>query len=156
MTPELLAIKRASGELVKGVGGLEAAAGFCRVGKSTLSDAASVNKPGCFLTVDVVQDLEPLARERSGWPHVTRALAAGMGFALVQLPEALPDAGDLLRLLAEQSKEAGDVANSVCVALADGKVEPHEARHTRQQIRELITVAVAMDAMMGRIMGERQ
>ena len=38
MTPELIDLERATAETIKGVGGLEAAAGFCRVGKSVLGD----------------------------------------------------------------------------------------------------------------------
>lgn len=70
MTPDTLALKRATAETIKGVGGLEAAADFCRVGKSVLSDNQSPNRADSFIAIDVVADLEPLARERAGWPHV--------------------------------------------------------------------------------------
>ena len=56
MTPELLDLKRATHETIKGVGGLEAAASFCRLGKSVLGDNQSVNKPESFMAIDVVAD----------------------------------------------------------------------------------------------------
>ena len=155
MTPEKLALKRATAEMIKGVGGLEAAAGFCRVGKSVLACNGSVNEPDSFVALDVVADLEPLARGRDGWPHVARALAAQSGFALVRLPDALPDAGGLLHLVAKQAKEGGDIASSICAALADGQVDAVEARAARREVADLIQVMVAMDAALAAIEGTR-
>jgi hypothetical protein len=154
-TPEKLALKRATGEMIRGVGGLEAAAGFCRVGKSVLGCNQSPNEPDSFVALDVLADLEPLARGREGWPHVTRALAAQQGFALVKLPDALPEAGDLLHLVARQAREGGAIASAICAALADGKVDADEARAARKQVADLIDVAVAMDAALAAIEGKR-
>ena len=150
LAPEKLALKRAGADMVKGVGGFEAAAMFCRVGKSVLSEQCRPESDG-FLSIDVVMDLEPLAAGRAGWPHVTRLMAAHQVFALVKLPNAPPEGSDLLLLLARQSKEAGDVASAICEALADQCVEPREARAVREQVRELIDVAVAMDAALAAI-----
>ena len=154
MTPEQISLKRATGEMIKGCGGLEAAAAFCRVGKTVLGDNASTSRSDSFVAIDVVQDLEPLARARDGWPHVTRALAAAMGFALVQLPDAIPQGRDLLLWLAKLSKEHGDVAHSVCAALADHRVEGSEATAIRRQLREQIEVAVQLDAVLAAIEAE--
>ncbi len=148
MTPEKLNLKRATGEMLKGVGGLEAAAGFCRVGKSALGDNQSVNKPESFVALDVIADLEPLARDRDGWPHVTRALAATMGFVLVKLPEALASNADMLTLVGRHAKESADVSQSVCMALSDGSVSRREAGNIRTEIRHQMEVLAAMDAAM--------
>ncbi|WP_010218870.1 phage regulatory CII family protein [Sphingomonas sp. PAMC 26621] len=156
MTPERIAIKLATAELIKGCGGLEASAGFCRVGKTVLGDNQSVNRPDSFVAIDVVQDLEPLARDREGWPHITRALAAGLGFALVRLPECTPSGTDLLMLLARLSKEGGDIASEICKALADQVVNPAEARAIRKQLREQIEVAVQLDAALASIEGNQE
>lgn len=154
MTPERINLKRATADLIKGCGGLEAAAGFCRVGKSVLGDNQSVNRPDSFIAIDVVQDLEPLARARDGWPHVTRALASQLGFALVKLPDAVPGGTDLLLLLARLSKEGGDIAAAICAAVADHVVTPAEARDVRRQVREQIEVAVQLDAVLAAIEAE--
>lgn len=149
MKPEQIALKQAFAETIKGVGGLEAAAGFCRVGKSVLGDNQSVNRADSFPAIDVVMDLEPLARERTGWPHVLRAMARQMGFALFALPEAAPAGADLLSLLAEQSREHGDIAGSICAGLSatsegGSKLTDAEARRIAAEIHESIHVAVAM------------
>lgn len=151
MTPEKLNLKRATGEMLKGVGGLEAAAGFCRVGKSALGDNQSVNKPESFVALDVIADLEPLARDRDGWPHVTRALAATMGFVLVKLPDAPASNADMLTLVGRHAKESADVSQSVCMALSDGSVSRREAGNIRTEIRHQMEVLAAMDAAMALI-----
>ena len=154
MTPEKLALKRATQEVIRGVGGLEAAAGFCRVGKSALSDAQSVNKPDCFVALDVVADLEPLARGRDDWPQITRLLAQLHGFALVKLPDALPACADVLHLVARQARHGGELAEAICEALRDGHISEGEARTARALNREQIENAVAMDAVLAAIAGE--
>ncbi len=151
MTPEKLNLKRATGEMIKGVGGLEAAAEFCRVGKSALGDNQSVNKPESFVALDVIADLEPLARDRDGWPHVTRALAGTMGFVLVKLPDAPASNADMLTLVGRHAKESADVSQSVCVALSDGTVSRREAGNIRTEIRHQMEVLAAMDAAMALI-----
>lgn len=151
MTPEKLNLKRATADMLKGVGGLEAAAGFCRVGKSILGDNQSINKPDSFVALDVISDLEPLARDRDGWPHVTRALAATMGFVLVKLPDAPATNSDILTLLGKQAKESGDISQAVCAALADGVVRRSEAANIRAEVRQQMEILAAMDAELAAI-----
>lgn len=151
MTPDTLALKAATAEMIKGVGGLEAAAGFCRVGKSVLGDNQSINRADSFVALDVVAALEPLARERSGWPHVTRALCQRMGGVFVAVPEAMPAGGVLLELLGQQAKENADVSQSVCAALSDGVVDAKDATAIRTEIWQAIERLVAMDALLKQI-----
>ncbi len=154
MTPEKLHLKRATHETVRGVGGVEAAAGFCRLGKSQLANtyAEGDRHAECFMPLDVLAALEPLARGRDGWPHVTRALAASMGFALVRLPEALPSNGELLKLAAAQARDGGRITHAICEALADdGRVDAREARGVRPQVRDAIEILVALDASLAAI-----
>ena len=155
MTPESLMLKRATAEMVKGVGGVEAAAEFCRVGKSVLGDNQNINKPDSFVAIDVVACLEPLARERSGWPHVTRALCQRMGGVFVPLPEAMPTGADLMALMARKAKESGDLTAAICAAYADGKLEGHELRSIRGELDQLIEIVVAMREMTLTMEGER-
>lgn len=151
MTPEMIALKRATGEMIRGVGGLEVAAQYCRVGKSALSDNQSLNKTESFVAIDVVAALEPLARERDGWPHVTRALAEDMGFLLFKRPDAIPETADLLTLVGKLSHRNGEVAGEVCTALADGKVDRSEARLCRARIAIQMAVALELDAALAAI-----
>lgn len=151
MTPEKLDLKRATQEMIRGVGGLEAAAGFCRVGKSVLGDNQSISKPESFVALDVVEDLEPLARDRDGWPHVTRAMCRHMGGVFVAIPEGRATGADLMGMLARKVKEGADVSSSLCEALRDGEVKPEEARKVRGEIMELMELLAAMDAELAAI-----
>ncbi|MBQ1480650.1 MAG: hypothetical protein IIZ30_11490 [Sphingomonas sp.] len=146
MTPEQLKLKQATGEMIKGVGGVETAATFCRVGKSTLSDAQNWRRPDVFVALDVVFDLEPLARDRSGWPHVTRALCTAMGGVFVPLPDAQATRADLLALLATKARESSELtAAFIACCTADDSDPVARAAAARRAIKELDdVVAVAM------------
>lgn len=151
-TPEKLALKRAAGEVVRGVGGIEAAALHCRVGKSALSDYARPENDS-FMPVDVLADLEPLARERAGWPHLTRELAAQQGFALVELPSAPASDGDHLRQLACLMREGGDVAGALHRAMADGRLCAQDRAECRRELWDVIECAVAFHAQLAEAEG---
>lgn len=151
MKPELLFLKAATAETIKGVGGLEAAAGFCRVGKSVLGECQSINHPERFIAVDVIADLEPLARDREGWPHVTRALCTLMGGTFVGLPEAAITRIDLLGSLARLSQENADISTKLCAALADGVCQPAEASKVRDEVAQGQAVLAALDAQLAAI-----
>lgn len=154
MTPEQLDLKRATAETIKGVGGLEAAASFCRVGKSTLGDNQSVNHEDSFIALDVIADLEPLARERSGWPHVTRALCRRMGGVFVRQPEVQASGADLLQLLGAHAQESADVSRAICEAVADGKVCATDARRIRVEVAQAMELLALVDAELSIIEGE--
>lgn len=151
MTPEKIDLKRATQEMIKGVGGLEAAAGFCRVGKSVLGDNQSVSKDESYIALDVIADLEPLARDRDGWPHVTRALCRQMGGVFVAVPEGRATGANLMGMLARKVQEGADVSSALCEALRDGVVVPAEARKVRGEIKDLMELLAAMDAELAAI-----
>lgn len=151
MTPDDLALKRATGEMIKGVGGVEASAEWCRVGKSVLSDNQSPNKPDSFAAIDVVAALEPLARARDGWPHVTQALCQRMGGVFVPVPEVPPGRRDLCALLGEQAKESSDLTRALAKALGDGRVDPHETAEPRREAWQLMQVAATIVAALDAI-----
>ena len=153
MTPEKLALKRATREMIKGVGGLEAAAPYCRVGKSALGEYQSDHKSDCFVTLDVIADLEPLARARDGWPHVTQALCATMGGVFVAVPESAASSGDLLDMMATLSGEFNDTTRAVCSGLADGKFCSADADKLERELDDVIRVAVGMRALARSIHG---
>jgi hypothetical protein len=154
MKPERISLKLATGEMIKGLGGLEAAAGFCRVGKSVLHEAQSLNCPERFVAIDVIADLEPLAREREGWPHVTRALCHQMGGVFVPVSAGMPSRADLIGSVGRLAKEAADVTQEICSALEDGKVEAREVASARVQIEEAMAVLATLDRQLAAMTGE--
>lgn len=153
LTPEHRALKAAFGQTVKGVGGFEAAAEFCRVGKTVLNDQASQNSDR-FPAIDVIADLEPLARDRAGWPHVTRALCTAMGGAFVLLPEGRPDTGDVHSALGRVVKEHGEAVATVIDGFADRKAMPDELERALKELREMIEAGVQLDALLARMLME--
>lgn len=149
MTPDTLALKSVTAEMIKGLGGVEAAAGFCRVGKSALSDNQSVNKPDSFVALDVVASLEPLTRERSGWPHVTQELCRRMGgvFVAVSEPDTCRNPDQLATMLARLSSEMNDTTGAVCRSLGDGRLSSDERVAIEAELDDVIRVAVEMRAI---------
>ena len=156
MKPEKIIYKRATAEIIKGVGGLEAASGFCRVGKSVLGDNQSINKPDSFIAIDVLADLEPLARDREGWPHVTRILCAANGGAFVKLPEPGIADGDIHQCAAKHAKEANEVTSRLFEALGSGRITAKKVRDHElvREAREAVEASVQLLAMLEEIAGE--
>ncbi|WP_267396973.1 MULTISPECIES: hypothetical protein [unclassified Sphingomonas] len=78
------------GELVAMAGGLEAAEGFCRVGKSTLARYYSLAPADaeCFAPIDVVRDLERLVGEAPVTSHL--CVEAGHRYRCRRLRNAAP------------------------------------------------------------------
>ncbi|WP_342248636.1 hypothetical protein [Sphingomonas sp. OTU376] len=154
MKPERISLKVATAEMIKGVGGLEAAAGFCRVGKSVLGEAQSISCPDRYVAIDVVADLEPLARDREGWPHVTRALCLAMGGVFVALPSTPPGREDLIGSVGRLAGEAADVTQAICGMVADEKNERHEIAAARVQVAEAMAVLAALDRQLQAMAGD--
>ncbi|MDX3885569.1 MAG: hypothetical protein QHC65_14200 [Sphingomonas sp.] len=154
LTPEKLALKRASAEVVKGVGGYEAAAGFCRLGKTRLGQVCSTAHPDEFMPLDVLLDLEPLAKDRPGWPHVTRMLAKAQGFELFREPEVEPELGDWHEQMGELAEHSGAITSGLCAALkTDRRVTPNEVTEFGliEQVDALIADAVKLRAMLRQV-----
>jgi len=156
LTPDKIALKRATGEMILGVGGVEAAASFCRVGKSKLSENQGPQNEDSFVALDVVADLEPLARSRPGWPHVTRQLCRTMGGAFVELPDAKLVGRDLPGCAALHAKEASEVTARLFEATRGGPltaalIDSHELE---REAREAVEASVQLLAMIQAIKGE--
>lgn len=139
------------GELVGRIGGLEAAASFCRVGKSTLARYASIVQADaeCFAPVDVVRDLEALAGE----PIVTATLCGMAAGVFVTVPNTPAGTGDLLATMSALSGEFNDTTRVVCAGLADGKFCPVDAAKLERELDDVIRVAVGMRALARSIHG---
>lgn len=155
MTPERILLKRATTDMVKGVGGVEAAAAFTRVGKTMLADYGSLNRTDCFAPIDIVADLEPLARERSGWPHVTQALCRTMGGVFVALPDVAITGGDLFEQHAELAEQASDVTRAICAGMKDGKWDPEDGVELEKHCDDLLDVVIRLRALARHTQGDR-
>jgi hypothetical protein len=116
-----------------------------------LGDNQSVSKDESYIALDVIADLEPLARDRDGWPHVTRALCRQMGGVFVAVPEGRATGANLMGMLARKVQEGADVSSALCEALRDGVVVPAEARKVRGEIKDLMELLAAMDAELAAI-----
>ncbi len=145
-------LKERTGELVAAVGGLEAAASYCRVSKTQLARYASLTPSDAdyFAPIDVVRCLETAA----GDPIVTEHMASEAGGVFVAVPDAPIGSVDLLRLLAAQSKESSDLTAAICAGLADGKLDSAEARKAMEEAEQLARVAMQMRAELAHIVGE--
>lgn len=136
--PRLLAMKRAFRRLVDSVGGVEAAATYCRWSKSQLSDAGNPNTP-TFAPVDVIADLEEISRDG---PLVSAQMARCAGHVLVPVPDGAASSADYLQVIARIMKENGDVAGVIAAAVADGDVCARDRALALPEVNELL-VAVA-------------
>ncbi|WP_428968061.1 phage regulatory CII family protein [Sphingomonas sp. Xoc002] len=145
------ALKRATDDMLSSLGGQTKAAPFTRVGQSTLSTYASRNNPDAFAPIDVIADLEPLTREFPDYPAVTRALCAINGGVFVPLPDVPTSDADLLTMMGRLSKEAGDVTQEICAALSDGRIDRVEQAKIRREVRHLLEIAVALDAIVANV-----
>lgn len=145
-------IKRACRELVKSVGTQSEAAdilGMKKDGQRRISELVSANCPDS-LTLFQAIELEEEARGAEDWPQITRAMARHHDFELLPLASALPGLVDWHRGMAEVSKEAGEVVQKICNALAnDGQVTPREIRDNSiiEEIEEAIAKLVNLRAI---------
>lgn len=132
------ALKTFTRQLIHAVGGLDAAASCCRVGRSSLStyqDHASDQ----FMPVDVVLALEQVA----GQPILTGAMARLQGFSLA-LPEAA--APDVALAVAAVARHAGEASARFLEANADGRIDHQERGELLRAAEQLSQSADAMKA----------
>ena len=145
-------VKASTKALIRAAGGLEACQEATGKSTSTLSRYQSINDEA-FAPIDVVVTLEGITHGHAGHPPVTRLLADLAGYALFRKPQVDVHGHDLLELLAGQSRMAGGIASGICTALADGKVDAHEASPVRANIADLIQYLLTMDAALAEIEG---
>lgn len=141
------ALKTATHALVREVGGVDAAAAASRVGRSMLSDYGHPQKPGMFMPIDVVLDLEAALRR----PVVTQQLALAQGFDLVPVEAA--ESGLVPSALAQLGREISALFGETAAAIDDGRLTDAEcqALETRgaEARRALCALMAALAAMRG-------
>ena len=136
---------RAAERLIAAVGGVAPASEYCGKSDGQLSKYSRFNYAES-MPIAVVEELEAVTHGKQDHPHVTRYLASKAGYTLFKKPEIKATGADMLRLVADQSKEGGDIASAICHALADGKIEADEIPAIRKEVADLIRLAVTMDA----------
>jgi hypothetical protein len=118
MPPRDQALKRATQQLVQAAGGCEVAAGLCRLGKSQLAAAGSINEPDRWLPVDVLRDLVAVTQGHGGALALLRFLAAEAGHVLV--PANGQAAIDPVAAIQDFSREAAELVGVLALHAAGG------------------------------------
>lgn len=120
MPPADQALKRAAAQLVTAAGGCDAAAGFCRVGKSQLAAFGSITEPDRFMPVDVLRDLVAVTHGHAGQLALLGLLAADAGCVLVPVQADAARGLDALAAIAEISKEVAELVAALAGHVAGG------------------------------------
>jgi hypothetical protein len=146
--------KAVTKELVRAVGGVEAAEAYCRPDFRRLSEYGRPDLDA-FIPLDAIMDLQDVAHGRPDHPQLTRFLAKRDGYALVKLPDAgRVLAESLVGALADASKEHSDVANGLLEALRNGEVSADQAAKLQTECIESAEAAMRLHALLGQVIGE--
>lgn len=157
LSPDKQGLKNATGDLVRAVGGQEACPPFARHRRhQTYSDIANVEKPDCFISGDVIMDLERVTRGKPGYPIVTAYLCRMAGGVFVKTPTAIPDEASFLDVLTKLTVEYGDLSTGLMAALRDRKVTAEEVRAGKllDACDDLATIAMQIRALLERVEAE--
>ncbi|AJP72283.1 phage regulatory CII family protein [Sphingomonas hengshuiensis] len=145
MTPALRHLKHRTRMLIEAVGGLDAAATYTRIGKSDLQRCYSFEHPDRFLAIDVAVDLERVAADREGAPHLIGAVCDMIGGAFAALPAGVPCDGDLIGSVGSVAREAADVTQAICAAIADGPMSEARIDAIRIEIAQAHAALAVVD-----------
>lgn len=140
-------------QLIRSVGGVEAAERACGKSKSLFSAYQSPNDARSIPLRDI-ETLENLSRGEIGHPHVAHHLARLAGYELVKLPETSASGSDILALLSAAARAKGEADNSVLTALASGQVTKGKAIALIPMLRTNVEIAMQMIAELEAIAGE--
>lgn len=108
-------LKSAFRKILDDVGGIDALAGFTRVGRSQLESYSNRFTPK-FVPADVLLDAETIGQT----PHVTTAIARAQGYELVRIEARGADR--LAIELARIGRDVGDLFANATTLLGGGKV----------------------------------
>jgi len=153
MTPaRQRALKERFRDLVETVGGVDAASGFCRPGKTALAQYYSLSPADAdrFAPIDVIVCLEAVAGE----PIVTRYLAAEASALVVPIAAQAASCADLFRLMGEKCRESADLNEHLLTSLADHDFNEREAAEAVRKMDDLLRVAATMRAVFAQRAGE--
>lgn len=147
-TPEDQAGKAAAAKLVRAVGGMEAAEGYCRSNMRRLSEYGRPDND-CFMPMDVIADLEAVSHGTVGHPIVTRYLAARAGYVLVARPSLdLVAIGNLHVACAAHAKEHGEATARVVGLLGGEAITAAQIDEAVIEVDQGIEEAVRLRALL--------
>lgn len=149
MGAEGLQLKRASELLVKSLGGIEAVAALVGKGSSTVGRWVNRNDADSWINLRDLREAEANAPE----PLVTMALCRMLGGVFVPHVCHGADEGTLAGLVMQLSKELGDVAGSIAMALADGEVSAAEAERGLRELDDMARVQAQLRGVLESIRG---
>ncbi len=144
MTPHERQAKVAFVLLVEVLGGLEAAAGVARRGRSVLQEYGSLHHPERFAPLDVVMRLEAVA----GQPLVTEVLARAAGFGLAG--DDAEAEGCEIAALRGAVRTAADFQAEAFDAAADGQVDDAEGHRLERVMDRMRRAMGAVSAVLRR------
>lgn len=150
MEREGIQLKRATELLTEAAGGAKQAAGICGRGLSTVYRWADRNAPNDFISLRDLRELEANAKQ----PLVTMTLCRMAGGVFVPHIDLAADEGTLAGMVMQLSKELGDVAGKVSMALADGVVTPGEAEGCLRELDDMARLQAQLRTMLEAIRGE--
>lgn len=134
--------------LVDLVGGTDAAAACCSVGRSQIASYQNMGDDA-FARVDVVADLE-LA---GGEPLITAEMARRGGYALIPLDTR--GEGELAAGMARLGRESAEVFTAFMEANADGRVTIDEIDAQIREHQDLLRVVKGNLSILARMRGDR-
>lgn len=122
---------RLAQQLIAACGGLDEASAVCRVSRAVLSSHQNVHRPECFMTADVIVDLEAYCGEPiySRAMFETRPAEPVTGDALTETHQVVQAAAALLPLVADMitGKPGARQAYEAAVAKLADEVNDVEA-----------------------------
>ena len=148
MNGEELQLRRATELLVKSIG-LEAAASLIVPEKSQVARYYDRNS-GQWIKLNDLRELEANAPA----PLVTMTLCRLAGGVFVPNIDLAADEGTLAGMVMQLSKELGDVAGKVSMALADGVVTPGEAEGCLRELDDMARLQAQLRQMLEAIRGD--
>lgn len=129
---DYLAMKSAVRRACEDAGPLHTIAEHTRVDPARLSLYGNPARPE-FIPLDVAMDLDAL----SGGDRILRAWAEARGYELHREERGVA-VEDMHRHVGAVGKETGELISTMCTAVADGRVTPHEAAHIEDEADQAI------------------
>lgn len=146
LSPEEQSLALATKRAIQAAGGLERCADETGLGTSQLSRCCMPNCRDSITERDAAT-IEALGFGTPGHPHILRARARLLGFAVIKVPDTSLGATVWSQRAATLLKEGGDIVSGLGRALeTNNDVEPHEAKALLSDADELVTIALEIQA----------
>jgi hypothetical protein len=146
LSPEEQSLALATKRAIQAAGGLERCAEETGLGTSQLSRCSMPNCRDSITERDAAT-IEAIGYGSAGHPHILRARARLLGYAIIKVPDASLGGTVWSQRAATLLKEGGDIVSGLGRALeTNNDVEPDEARALLLDADELVTIALEIQA----------